>query len=114
MKPKIEKKHFIELIEALGKQADHDARCNEAFAVILPNDLSPTGYDNHYLTNAIMKVLQEATGDTNAHSWIEYYCYDLDFGRKYKDGCATDKDGLSIPLNTPEDLWNLVNDTDSN
>lgn len=38
---------------------------------------------------------------------IDYYMYELDFGKKWKPGCITidDKD---IPLRNSEDLWNVL------
>ncbi len=38
---------------------------------------------------------------------IDYYMYELDFGKKWKPGCLTidDKD---IPLRNSEDLWNIL------
>lgn len=48
------------------------------------------------------------------YDWIDYWMYELDFGRKYHDGCVTDNQGNSIKLATIEDLWNLITEDNSN
>lgn len=56
----------------------------------------------HYLTG----LLKELYNDEN--DWISYYCWEIDFGDKYKEGCVTEQDGTPIPLKTPEDLYNIL------
>lgn len=41
-------------------------------------------------------------------NWIDYWVFELDFGKKYTVGCVTDENGDNISLNTIEDLWNLI------
>ena len=104
---KISKELFISSIEALQKQYEHDQKCSEAFKIILPHDFI-TSYDNHFTNNKLLELLQVLTNDNHQHSWIEYYCFELDFGKKWKKGDVTEKDGMDIPLATIEDLWNLL------
>lgn len=52
-------------------------------------------------------LLERVTNDTS--SWISYWVYELDCGRKYKDGMITDEDNNNIKLKTIEDLWNVLN-----
>lgn len=40
--------------------------------------------------------------------WIGYWAIELDFGKRYKDGCVTEEDGTIIPLRTVEDLYNFL------
>jgi hypothetical protein len=101
------KELFVETIEALQKQYEHDAECSKAFKTILPNDYT-SSYDNHWLTNQLVKLLQIAMNDENEDSWIEYYLWELDFGKKYKDGCASYKDGRIIDISTPEKLYDFL------
>ena len=64
--------------------------------------------DNHYLTNILIRILQEEFKDKTAHSWIEYYCYELDFGRENWRLKARDENKKEIPLSNPEQLYNLL------
>jgi hypothetical protein len=43
--------------------------------------------------------------------WISYYMYDLEWGKKYKKGSVTDKNGKNIPLKTLEDLYKLLTES---
>ena len=61
----------------------------------------PTGADN------IIELLAMLTNDKN--EWIDYWIYELDFGKKANEYECKDYNGKIIPLNTIEDLWNLLN-----
>ena len=101
------KELFIETIEAIKKQRDHDAKCHDAFSVLLPNDYV-SGYDHHWILNQITKLLQVSTGQNGPNCWIEYYMWECDFGRNDIADSVTIQ-GKPIPLRTSEDLWNLIN-----
>jgi len=98
---------FTEAINEIEKQYNHDRNCSEAFKVILPNDHT-SGYDNHWLQNKLIEILQIAMNDNHKHSWIEYYIWELDFGKKYNKGCVTYKDGGNIDLSNSAALWDLL------
>ena len=51
-------------------------------------------------------LLERVTNDTS--SWISYWVYELDCGRKYKNRMITESDGTIIKLATIEDLWKLL------
>lgn len=102
----MKKELFIETIEAIKKQRDHDNKCAEAFQIILP-DTHVGLYDNHLLNNQLVKLLQVAMNDEHKDSWVEYYMYELDFGKNYRPGCATDKDG-DIDLSDAGALWEYL------
>lgn len=106
-KTTITKELFISSIEALKKQYEHDKKCSEAFKVILPHDYI-SSYDNHFLTNQLIGILQEATNDNHSESWIEYYIHELNFGEKWQEYKIRIK-GKYFKLETPEELWELLN-----
>ena len=103
----MKKELFIESIEAIKKQMEHDDKfakfIGEAFPEAHKGTLTP---DNQFLYNALIKVLQNAFYDEYKHSWIEYFIYEKDFGKR-KD-LKVKKAGEIIPLDTPEDLYNLL------
>lgn len=101
------KELFVETINEIEKQHRHDSKCSEAFKVILPNDYT-SNYDNHWLQNQLVKVLQIAMNDNHKDSWIEYYMWELDFGRKWKKDSVKVK-GKNFKLQNAYDLWDLLN-----
>lgn len=40
--------------------------------------------------------------------WIDYFVYELEFGKKYREGTVARADDYNIPLATDEDLYNLL------
>lgn len=105
----MEKQTFIDCINALEKQTRQDIANSELLAKVFKDSHSANLLpDNHYLTNILIRILQEEFKDKTAHSWIEYYCYELDFGRENWRLKAYDKNKKEIPLSDPEQLYNLL------
>ena len=101
----ISKKLFVETINELQKQFKHDDKCSNAFKIILPEDYV-SAYDNHWIQNALIKLLQIQFDDKG--SWIEYFIYDLNFGKEYKGVCVTDENGINIKLSSAGKLYDFL------
>ena len=101
---KIDKEYFTKIINNLQKQAEHDSKCSDAFSVILPNDYVSL-YDNSILFDTIINMLKVYFNDK--FNWIEYYIYDLDYGKKYYHGCVKIHDE-PIDISTPEKLYDFL------
>lgn len=106
----MKKQTFIEAIEAIKKQYEYDKKVAENLSKIFPNvyenDLMPT---NHYLSDILLKILQEEMNDTEMFiydmSYIEWYCWETDFGNKPLYILHEDK---KIYLKTPEELYDFL------
>ena len=59
------------------------------------------------IENQVEKCLKAHFKDKS--DWISYWMWELDFGKKWKEGVLTDEYGKDIPLRTSDDLWNLLN-----
>ncbi|MCO5250760.1 MAG: hypothetical protein M9949_04975 [Candidatus Kapabacteria bacterium] len=101
------KELFIETINEIEKQHRHDQKCSEAFETILSIGNIVSNYDNHYLQNQLVKIIQIAMNDNDEHSWIEYFMWELDFGNGYFEGCVILGDRC-FELKTASDLWDLL------
>lgn len=103
----MKKETFISAIEAIEKQCQHDKECAETLSKVFSESYaSELMYNNKYLLDALVDVLKDSMNDTS--NWIEYYLYELDFGKENWRLKVNDKDGKEIPLRTPEDLYNLL------
>ena len=51
----------------------------------------------------VLTLLESATGDVDGT--VSYFVWDLNFGKDWKPGMITDKDGRDIPMGTIDDLW---------
>ena len=99
------KELFVETINEIEKQYIHDCKCAEAFGIIFTDDFI-SGYKNHWLQNQLLKILQIAMKDSS--DWTGYYMWELDFGRKWRQGSVT-IEGKDFKLQTASDLWDLLN-----
>lgn len=107
MKPYISRELFIETIEAIKKQRDHDRKCADALKTIYPDAFNGNLlYDNSALLDQLVKLLQVAFDDTG--TWIEYFIYELDFGAESGRLNAYRKDGSIIDLSTPGALYDFL------
>lgn len=103
---KINKKAFIEAIDSIEQQFEHDRNCSNAFSIILSNDHT-SNYDNSSIVEGFINLLETLTNDVkheDGYSWIEYFIYELDFGKKYEEGKVTSY-GENVKLKTASDLY---------
>jgi len=106
------KEVFVAAIDAIQKQMKQDVDVSKYLGKAFPDafdaNLMPR---NHLLQNALILVLQEHMGDTILCSygltWIEYFCFELDFGKKSRELKAFYK-GKRIPLSNAGQLWKFL------
>ena len=100
----IAKEAFIEAIENVKKVCQYNTDLNKFF--------QKNGADGFlYQPDCVettLKLLAMISHDDGVNGWIHYFCFELDFGRKWKSGMATDADGMDIKLETAEDLYNYL------
>lgn len=103
----ISKELFVETMNILHEQYKHNRKCSEAFGVILPDTMvCYTGGEK--VETQLIKILKLAMVDNIKHSWIEYFIYELEFGAKYRKGCASRKDGSFIDLTDSSKLYDYL------
>ena len=96
----MDKTLFCDSLRALQYQYEHDHNWSAKLAELFPDERIFGIYDNSKVNNALLHILQLEMNDAHEHSWIEYFCYELDFGLKYREGCATQY-GKNIDLSSP-------------
>jgi hypothetical protein len=97
---------FVDSIEAIRKQYDHDTQFGAVIEKAFPES-AITPYKNHFLQNALVRILQEAMNDSDVKSFIEFFMWELDFGRKYKDK-TVQVHGKIYSLDSVKDLWDIL------
>lgn len=103
----ITKELFVETIEAIRLQYEHDEKWSSSIGKLFPNAFDANlGYDNHFANNALLKLLQVQLKDDV--SWIEYFMHELEFGKTYKDGDAMDENGQVIDLSDSGKLYDFL------
>ena len=58
--------------------------------------------------STVLRLLHMIFGDKDKNEWIEHFCFELNFGKKWEPGIIRDDNGLDITLQTPEDLYDLL------
>lgn len=95
------KEEFINAIEEIQRSWDFTNKLNN-----LLDDYPDCGY--LFPPDAIdvaIRALERMFG--NPYD-IEYFCYELNFGRNWKSGMCTDKDGNDVCLATAADLYDVI------
>lgn len=58
--------------------------------------------------NVVLMLLDKIFKDESEYPLIDYWVYELDFGKKWKAGVLTEEDGTDIPLKTVSDLYDAL------
>ena len=105
---------FIEAIDAIESQIRFDIEVSKKLGEAFPNahtaNLLP---DNHFISNALMKVLQDEMNDNQVckygQSWIEWFCFETDFGNESYRIQAFDENKQPIKMDNAGDLYDFLN-----
>ena len=114
----ISKEQFIKIMESIQQQLNIDIKNNEAFSTILENDFVSS--PKNILYDILINFLIYLTNDES--KWIDYFIYELDFGKENDRLQVYDVDENKIDLitktgfffgDTDYDEWYLENLTDT-
>lgn len=100
----LNKEEFIKIIEEIKKTDNYQNGLNNYFrkndvdGYIFQPDCVPTS----------LRLLHIIFGEADKDNWIEYFCFELDYGRKWKAGMITEKDGTDIVLDSADSLYEFL------
>ncbi len=113
----ISKDLFVETINFIKERNEFEIKLNN----MLTEEYSDCiFYPSNKWFDKVVQLLSAGFDyeDEIISDWIYYFIFELDFGKKWKEGCVTetkkvdDKEvEIDIPLGTPEDLYNMLFDT---
>lgn len=95
---------FVSLLKSVEDQLELDMAYRDKLGEVLHPHIEL--YNNSLLFKAIIELLEEAFDDVGG--WIDYFCWELDFGRGYYLGCATREDKSNIDLSSAESLYDFL------
>ena len=109
-KPYLTKEQFVEYVDCIKKTCDKDDMLSEAIEKACNDDCRVFGL---YGTecSVMVDLLSLAMGlevGTYSGNMLEYFIYDLNFGKEYKEGCVAEKDGTPIDISTVEKLYDYM------
>ena len=101
------KKEFIDSLKRIKVIIDNIDGVHKALKKLDPD------FGGFYLANVeteMLHLLKIAINDDS--DWISYFVYDLEWGKKWKKGMITSRDGKDIPLKTINDVYNIMHHKD--
>lgn len=105
----ITKEEFCKIIDSVRDYWDTLTKLNKLLDTNIVESKLSSFMDTslEFLNNLLYDKDTADKRDVNYINDIDYYCWELDFGRKYKPGVYK-IDNMDIPLKNSEDLWNLI------
>lgn len=103
----ISKTAFVKAINAIkeyNKKID-------AIQTVLEENCEDSVFWPPSLQNDLINVLKNAFNDDDDYGgMIEYFIYDLEFGKQWRPGVVTDENNKDIKMQTPEELYDYLVD----
>lgn len=105
----LSKEEFVKVINKLQECIDFENKIADAFySFDCQAPEFPLPYDVIVDT---LNTMFDLNSNTSWGSDIDYFCIELDFGRKYEPECITYADGTEIDMSTPEKLYDYLLET---
>ncbi|MBE5936080.1 MAG: hypothetical protein E7262_09860 [Lachnospiraceae bacterium] len=105
----LSKKEFVQAINRLKAASDLREQVDELF------HNSRENIENDFCNAAALQISHESLVVfllkrimNDKHEDIDYFIYELDYGRKYEDGMIKDRYGQNIDIHTPELLYDFI------
>ena len=103
------KEEFVSIIEKLRDSFDLVEKVDELFRNSRDNVECDFGngaglqISHEGIVVLLLKKLMKDKDD-----WIDYFIYDLDYGRKYEPGFVKDEKGKNVDLSSAEKLYDYI------
>jgi hypothetical protein len=102
----ITKEFFVSCIEAIEKESQYLEKFDKAMKDLLEDGC---GWPKvHQCRDKLIEWLQIEMNDSDAEGWIEWYCYDLKFGKDAHRLRAYFGE-VEYIIDTPEKLYDFIN-----
>lgn len=108
----LSQEEFVDIIDRLREASDLQEQVNRIFRNSREN------LENDFGNAAALQISHESTVVfllkkvlCDKYDYIEYFIYELDYGRKYESGMITDENGQDIDIHTPELLYDFILDS---
>lgn len=99
----MKKEKLKKYLESIKKITEQESKLDDALREISPDF---GGYSNELAIDTLLNMMKDLAKDES--EWIDYFIFELDWGKSYKDGMVTDENGKNIPLATIDDVLNII------
>ena len=104
----LSQEEFVDIINRLREASDLQEQVNKIFRNSRENDFYNAAALQISHESTVVFLLKKVLCDK--YDYIEYFIYELDYGRKYESGMITDENGQDIDIHTPELLYDFILD----
>ena len=105
----LSKTEFVDVINRLREAVGLQEQVNKLFCN------SRESVESNFCNAAALQISHERSVVfllkrimNDQHEYIDYFIYELDYGRKYKSGMITDEKGQDIDIHTPDLLYDVI------
>lgn len=105
----LSEQEFVDIIERLREAADLQEQVDKLFRNSREN------IENDFCNAAALQISHESSVVFllkrimhDQYDYIDYFIYELDYGRKYESGMITDENGQDIDIHTPKLLYDFI------
>ncbi len=109
-KPYLTKEEFVEYVGYIKETSDKDDMLSAAIEEACNNDcrvIGLYGAECSVMVDLLSFAMGLEVGTCDGNE-IEYFIYDLNFGKDYNEGCLTEMDGTPIDISTAEKLYDYI------
>ena len=105
----LSEQEFVDILNRLREASDLQEQVDKLFRNSREN------IENDFCNAAALQISHESTVVFllkkmlhDEYEYIDYFVYELDYGRKYEAGMITDENGQDIDIHTPELLYDFI------
>jgi len=103
----LSKKTFIETIKLIKTKRSHEHKLIKALELCSPEEYVNAFIYTEYET-LVVKLLHETMELNENNDVLEYWLWELNFGKDYKPGCFTDENDKNIDISTVGKLYDYI------
>ena len=105
----LSKKEFVDVMNRLREASDLQEQVNKLFhdsRENIENDFCNAAALQISHENSVVFLLKRIMRDQ--YEYIDYFIYELDYGRKYEEGMITEADGRNVDIHSSELLYDYI------
>ena len=87
----MKKEKLKKYLESIKKITEQESKLDDVLREISPDF---GGYSNELAIDTLLNMMKDLAKDES--EWIDYFIFELDWGKSYKDGMVTDENGKTV------------------
>ena len=99
----------LQLLDFIKDRIEAEDKINDLFTEEFSDSIfMPYGKCIDKIVSLLSKIMRCEDIDAYGTNDIDYFIYEIDFGKKWPEYSAYDEHGAPIPMRTPEELYDYL------